>query len=737
MKKKFNWFVALFFAASVLLSVGCTITVPEDGDVTPPSDVQSFFAEEKDGIVTLSWKNPLDEDFDGVQISMKPSEGNFEEPIILSKKVTQYKVYELTEGKEYNFTIKAFDENENFSKGLSCSVTISVKSDENNPDDNKPEGSDPEGGNPDDNKPEGNDPEGGNPDDNKPEGSDPEGGNPDDNKPEENEPDNGVTTDATKALLNEAIELLMNVQLDEGIAKIKEAYDGQKNDETKMYYALAELASISVDQSVSNLLTENFGIKNYPSTMNALINTEWLKEYKDIEKYAILNVYVDSEQLAWYVRVNGDETYHSDCYIFAKQLDDGTWIRDDDTYLTNIYLDENGPYFIDMYMLPEYIDCTDAIKYVCDYTGEYIEVEKDVILAPEFIQPEGMPAIDNVNDLSMLMIYNVFNCNSNGLNDAVDNVLDIFGTKFNTAKELISSMSNASVELPEDLFVALELEELLGQSSLKIGKAELNILIASMEILQGTFQWISSYDWSANLGFFSDNLLGETFTFDDFKSIINKNSLSARNEMAMDDSKNSFIEAIDMILESYDYLIGETSDYPQAVIDELIKNLTVYKDGAEKLKDSILSGTTFYLPAEELTESGVWPTDINNAAFGINFEKFFTPGYFYKLIERNEDGTIKWFADGYYETENDYEDIPMMDISSAESFEDISKMFVDYLTENNVNTEYFSYMKMRVGLNFKYNSELLIDLLPGLFDVSDFDEPYFELLSFSESNFGE
>ena len=46
MKKKFNWFVALFFAASVLLSVVCTITVPEDGDVTPPSDVQSFFAEE-------------------------------------------------------------------------------------------------------------------------------------------------------------------------------------------------------------------------------------------------------------------------------------------------------------------------------------------------------------------------------------------------------------------------------------------------------------------------------------------------------------------------------------------------------------------------------------------------------------------------------------------------------------------------------------------------------------------
>ena len=40
-------------------------------------------------------------------------------------------------------------------------------------------------------------------------------------------------------------------------------------------------------------------------------------------------------------------------------------------------------------------------------------------------------------------------------------------------KNIIAKISNASVEIPNDFFVALELEEILGQSSLKIGKAGL------------------------------------------------------------------------------------------------------------------------------------------------------------------------------------------------------------------------------------------------------------------------
>ena len=58
---------------------------------------------------------------------------------------------------------------------------------------------------------------------------------------------NKPTTDNTKDLLAEAVDLLLDLKIDEGVAKIKEAYSVQKNNETTLYYALAELASISVD----------------------------------------------------------------------------------------------------------------------------------------------------------------------------------------------------------------------------------------------------------------------------------------------------------------------------------------------------------------------------------------------------------------------------------------------------------------------------------------------------------
>ena len=46
----------------------------------------------------------------------------------------------------------------------------------------------------------------------------------------------------TKDLLAEAVDFLLETKIDEGIAKIREAYAEQQNSETAMYYALAELA---------------------------------------------------------------------------------------------------------------------------------------------------------------------------------------------------------------------------------------------------------------------------------------------------------------------------------------------------------------------------------------------------------------------------------------------------------------------------------------------------------------
>ena len=150
---------------------------------------------------------------------------------------------------------------------------------------------------------------------------------PSDEQPETNEPENtptNPTNSTAKELLNQAIDLLMDANIDEGVAKIKAAYNLQKNDETKLYYALAELASISVDSSVSTLLIDNFGIKNYPAKMNALINGTWLKEYKFHEKCEIIEISQDDPYYgSGYVRVNGDESFFDGEYVHAKKSRDG------------------------------------------------------------------------------------------------------------------------------------------------------------------------------------------------------------------------------------------------------------------------------------------------------------------------------------------------------------------------------------------------------------------------------
>ncbi len=410
--------------------------------------------------------------------------------------------------------------------------------------------------------------------------------------PTENKP----TTDDTKDLLAEAVDLLLDEQIDEGIAKIKEAYADQKNNETALYYALAELASISVDPSVATLFKDNFGVKNYPATMNALISGDWMKEYPITHDYPVYNVY--ESKSGSYVRVSGDETSYDENLspngdiVYCKLYFDGEdWYQDYNIdYLTNISLDENGKYLVRTYELPDNIDSSLATKYsyyqifegfeeykygeyvkfsgtkVDSYedgsfplyafsykndnwveehsyftditlgTGDYYvyyydlegncnidcsnetkysinakykQVQEGTALLPEFNDvawfkdtglEEKFGSTHTAYSVMYLMLMNVIECNQTGLNDAIDNMLTIFSSKFANAKALASSITNASVEVPADVFDAFNLEELLdGQSDLKIGKAELNVLVASMEIIKGTLEWLSSYDWSLNV----------------------------------------------------------------------------------------------------------------------------------------------------------------------------------------------------------------------------------------------
>lgn len=541
-----------------------------------------------------------------------------------------------------------------------------------------------------------------------------------------------------KNLLNEGIDLLLEQKYDEGVAKIKEAYNKEQNDETKLYYALAEIATISTDSSVSNIMKNNFGVKNYPSTLNALINGEWLKEYK---RGVYEDVYTVSEAPAdetyYCVKVSGDRCdWNSDgeeCWIKALLDEDKEWIScwaTDLNCVKNVRLDETGKYLVSVYSLPENVraQITDSTKkYKCSYDHEKrVLTDSDSEKFPDFNVPEWLRNSDRYKEslikstqtsatTSLLLLGNLVDCNPNGANGLIDNILKIFDVKFENAKKLADSISEGNVIVPSKLISALGLEEVLGDSSVYVGKAELNVLISSMQILKGTFQWLSSYDLSANIAsakdFFGEN--PDEWGF--FRKLANTNSLKIRNAGAMETSKKTFIEAIEILENSYNYLVSSASSYPQAAKDEVARYGNVVLAAAEDLNKCLKNGGIFYIPNENPFETLNWNASSSGNSFGIDMGKLFTAGYFSGIFERDgSDLKIDCVVDycytkGLEEKEGTFN----LEITSDMKTSDVIEEAVENKMRELVGDDY-SWMEYDARIGLKINSRLLGDLLPGL-----------------------
>ena len=126
MKKKFRLLVSFLFVASIFI-LGCKSEIQDDS--VAPADVTELVITASNGSVVLNWKNPTDPDFAGVQIAMSPAEGTLKNAVILGKDVISFDVSGITVGKEYTFTVKAFDESLNYSEGAEATATVADTAD--------------------------------------------------------------------------------------------------------------------------------------------------------------------------------------------------------------------------------------------------------------------------------------------------------------------------------------------------------------------------------------------------------------------------------------------------------------------------------------------------------------------------------------------------------------------------------------------------------------------------------
>ena len=641
------------------------------------------------------------------------------------------------------------------------------------------------------------------------------------------------TSKEWKVLLNQGIELICEGHFDEGFAKIKLAYANEQNDETKMYYALVELASISTDESVNKIMKDNLGITNYPAEFNSLISGDWLEKYYDYRRVNLYDVY-DAKYHYGYVRVDGelcDESEEDSVYApyYLDEEDDWiyTWhvlssnriknpvLSDEGKYVieaweigivpedTNVYSvidtdeskefydEESGAsYGLTIYELGEYIGKDGYIRVdgeLCESWEDdsvnircYLDDEDDWIdpwrvLSSEYIKnpvvsengrylvgswnvseiPEGTKyyEMDWTDEYKRVLIYDddglrylpqfnepawlkdtdlyketfvgttativtqayrfyasLIDCNPNGVNELIDNIVNVFNTKFNPVKEIANTISNNSVLIPAKVIETLNLEELLGDSNVKLGKAELNVVIASLQLFKGIFEWISSYDLSANItelkSLFNSN---ESFDHNFINDIIKVDTFKTRNESAMTLSKATFVDALDMLLASYDFIVSSENDYPQAAKDEIKRYGDVLKSACNQLKNSITNGTVFYIPKDNPFETSEWNATKDNCWFGIDMEKLFKAGYFSNIVERTSSGVLKIMCDVEARTYEGGYDVATFEVTSDMSAESLEAKILQLGKE-----EYPEAYSWDGDLYINFNTELLDALLPGL-----------------------
>ena len=538
------------------------------------------------------------------------------------------------------------------------------------------------------------------------------------------------TSKEWKVLLNQGIELICEGHFDEGFAKIKLAYANEQNDETKMYYALVELASISTDESVNKIMKENLGITNYPAEFNSLISGDWLESYPTSRWVDLYDVY-DAKDYYGYVRVDGElcESWEDNSVRISCYLDDeGDWLDPDyynnyeAMYIKNPVVSEDGRYLVYKHYVSKIPEGTKYYEY--DWTGDYkkiLDYDDNSSLLAQFNEPAWLKDTDyykesfvgataTITTQAYRFYASLIDCNPNGANELIDNIVNVFNTKFNPVKEIANTISNNSVLIPAKVIETLNLEELLGDSNVKLGKAELNVVIASLQLFKGIFEWISSYDLSANItelkSLFNSN---ESFDHNFINDIIKVDTFKTRNESAMALSKATFVDALDMLLASYDFIVSSENDYPQAAKDEIKRYGEVLKSACNQLKNSITNGTVFYIPKDNPFETSEWNATKDNCWFGIDMGKLFKAGYFSNIVERTSSGVLKIMCDVEARTYEGGYDVATFEVTSDMSAESLEAKILQLGKEKHPEA-YRWYGRLYMNLN----TELLDALLPGL-----------------------
>jgi hypothetical protein len=472
--------------------------------------------------------------------------------------------------------------------------------------------------------------------------------------------------------LNAAIADLRNEKWDEAVANYNAAYKDYPNDASAVIYStLANLAKISTDPKVQDLIKNHLGFTEYPNKLNALFSDEWMKETPYIEWD-----YYDSNVNSW-------------VYWYSKGEYAG-WCATEEISVAGYY-----------YCKYTYNNYNYDYEFVRVSTTPKTQNERlPNIKTPDWIKGNGSLynsyLINNafsVDNWALSLIANVIDKHSSGFNGLLDDVIEaVFGTSYNTAVDRLKKLESRKedrITLDPYFIDKLGLEEVIDETD-KIGWAEVNAILSAVLAVKASFEWLQTYDLSTDLNWLkfawqADDEAFEKDLTDRFKKLdkskvpFNNNFLKQRSGKSMDNAKATYTKAVEGLQASFTSI--QTSDlYPKEVKDAY----PAINDGFDKLKAAIKTPEgKFYIPKDDPTKIKAWPTTSDNTQATINIGKFFTPGYFsLDNIFKTNNGKPVFYAREENEVPVDYEycydDYEYIPIEICENYDGEEYCYNDY-----------------------------------------------------------
>ena len=436
---------------------------------------------------------------------------------------------------------------------------------------------------------------------------------------------------------------------DAALAWFKDAYGAEKNNTTKAYYAVVQLASISVKQETVDFMQNKMGFATYPKKLNALVNLDWFKEqtYKT-RSWANACTYLFLEKTdGYYYRVSGHIASSPDTAKVSIQLSqnrdiyergtfaglngkwvelgyDEAWKKIDSMPIADRkrWYDYNGPdqlphtgeYFI--------VDSFDENGNYMVWNSPYIESMQGAAVAKRYDReiegyisyyydaqgslyaPELKPAADwykELNPLLQIPAYIIERSDSTNVDQLIDELYGIlFGKEFTNASTVLNSLdATKSVTIDKQLIKRLGMsgEDRIfpEDTDVELQKEQLLGLIGSMTVAKGAFELVQSYSFNTDLNILKwnwekkDEILKNLGSYNQKQDPFNNGFLKGRSQQKIVNAKDDIVKGADLLLAAYKSLT-DSETLPAKAKEELVKNTAFIQAMVKEIRDAVAEG---------------------------------------------------------------------------------------------------------------------------------------------------